>query len=192
MVSGVLEFKTEKDGLIRDHSGRLDITTILIDRNNPDVLYAGEFSLIGGTASWVFKSTDRGQSWTSMMTDDVFGNRRIWGLGMDLHGVLWAFTDHSPFWYGQMDVPATVTGLKVDVEQGLPGLSWTPVEGAYTYQVKRALSPDGPFDVIQGGVNGHSFVDSHPVKDQRVYYAVAAANLAGEGPVSESVMIAVK
>lgn len=123
------------------------------------------------------------------MTDDVFGNRRVWGLGMDLHGILWAFTDHSPFWYGQMEAPGMVAGLTVAVEQGFPRLSWTPVAGAYTYQVKRSLSPDGSFNVVQGGVSGSSFIDSAPITGQCAYYMVVAVNLAGEGAASETIMI---
>jgi len=52
-------------------------------------------------------------------------------------------------------------------------LTWTTVPNAYGYQVYRALSPDGPFTLLIGGLLETSYVDEPPTLDT-YYYKVTA------------------
>ncbi len=186
-----LDFKDESDGFVADSLGRLDLLQVCIDPQDDNVIYAGELGLISGTGSWVFKSSDAGETWTSLMTDDVFGNGRVWGLGVSLDGVLWSFSDHGPFWYGDCSVPDAVSGLTADGSSGSVLLDWTADADACTYQVKRALSASGPFEVLTGEVAVSSYTDLDVVSGQTYYYCVAGANLAGVGTASETVTVTI-
>ena len=69
-------------------------------------------------------------------------------------------------------------------------LSWTPVERAVTYTVKRATSKSGPYTTIAKGVTrSDEFSDTGCINGTRYCYAVSALNAAGEGPDSAAVEV---
>ncbi|MCR2802686.1 CBM96 family carbohydrate-binding protein [Paenibacillus soyae] len=65
-------------------------------------------------------------------------------------------------------------------------LNWTEVTGALGYTVKRASSPDGPYETVKNQTTELSYVDETVVNDLTYYYKVAAFNEAGAGPDSEA------
>ena len=62
-------------------------------------------------------------------------------------------------------------------------LNWTAVSNATVYNLKRALTNNGPFAVVAAGTTGTNFTDSSVVNGTTYYYVVTAVNGAGEsGP----------
>jgi autotransporter-associated beta strand protein len=74
--------------------------------------------------------------------------------------------------------PAAPRGLVAGAWNGRIDLSWTPVTGAATYEVRRALSSDGPFTTV-ASVAVPSYSDTSVVNGTTYYYSVAATNSAG-------------
>ena len=71
-------------------------------------------------------------------------------------------------------------------------LSWTAVERARTFTVKRAPSPSGPFTVIAEGLTATGDFCDTSCSDGHAYaYVVAGVNAAGSGPDSAPVTISV-
>jgi beta-lactamase superfamily II metal-dependent hydrolase len=65
-------------------------------------------------------------------------------------------------------------------------LSWAPVTGAATYNVKRSTVSGGSHDLI-GTTPSSPFTDSSAVNGTTYFYVVSAANSVGEGPDSAEV-----
>jgi fibronectin type 3 domain-containing protein len=75
--------------------------------------------------------------------------------------------------------PAVPTGLQAVPASGEVGLSWSAVQGATQYKVKRSLSPEGPFNVIaQPGEPKYS--DTGLANGTTFHYVVSAMNVHGE------------
>ena len=53
-------------------------------------------------------------------------------------------------------------------------VSWPAVTNASSYTVKRSLSSGGPFNAIQTGITGTSFIDASPQPEVSNYYVVTA------------------
>ncbi|WP_154959888.1 fibronectin type III domain-containing protein [Paenibacillus polysaccharolyticus] len=65
-------------------------------------------------------------------------------------------------------------------------LSWNTVNGATSYNVKRSLSADGPYETI-ATVNSTNYSDSNVTEGTTYYYKITAVNSVGEGASSNEV-----
>lgn len=73
------------------------------------------------------------------------------------------------------DAPVITAGISNDTRINI---SWTAVANSTGYSVKRSLSENGPFTVLQSGITGTSFLDARPEPEVDNYYVVTA--FAGE------------
>ncbi|MEK3883301.1 DNRLRE domain-containing protein [Paenibacillus sp. PL2-23] len=64
-------------------------------------------------------------------------------------------------------------------------LAWTEVAGALGYTVKRASSPEGPYETLAAQTTALLYVDEPVVNGETYYYKVSAYNEAGPGPDSD-------
>ena len=71
-------------------------------------------------------------------------------------------------------------------------LSWNTVEKARYYNIKRSLSDDGEFQVIEPNYEGTSYMDSLLTEQTTYYYKVSAANYAGDGANSNTIALTTK
>lgn len=65
-------------------------------------------------------------------------------------------------------------------------LNWNAVEGAAGYNVKRAETDDGPYEIIANSIE-NTYVDEDVEEATTYYYKISAVNRMGEGPDSEIV-----
>lgn len=82
---------------------------------------------------------------------------------------------------------ATLSGSNV-------ALSWNPVSGATSYNVKRSYSSAGPFDTIASGVTSTGYTDSSlqgSATGQSYYYVISALNSQSESPNSTATVASV-
>ncbi|MGZ7442820.1 fibronectin type III domain-containing protein [Paenibacillus sp. TH7-28] len=86
--------------------------------------------------------------------------------------------------------PGAPEGLKATAGSAEVKLSWNAVRGAESYNVKRADSAEGPFDVIADSVTGTSFTDNDVKNGNTYYYVVSANNKSGESADSNAVSAA--
>lgn len=75
------------------------------------------------------------------------------------------------------DTPANLTARPAD---GEIMLAWQAALGAMRYNVKRSLTPGGPYVTIAADVIGAQYVDEPLVNGTRYYYVVSAENNLGE------------
>ena len=80
--------------------------------------------------------------------------------------------------------PGAPGGLEVSADGTGIRLSWAAAPGATSYTIKRAISPSGPFTVLESGISTTSYTDSPPADGSAYYYAVTALNSSGEGGTS--------
>ncbi|MBP2632061.1 MAG: hypothetical protein H6Q70_2689 [Firmicutes bacterium] len=59
-------------------------------------------------------------------------------------------------------------------------LSWTAVDGATGYNVKRSITAGGPYTTIASNVSGTTYVDTSVTNGTTYYYVVTAVNADGE------------
>jgi subtilisin family serine protease len=76
--------------------------------------------------------------------------------------------------------PETPTGLTARGLDTKVVLSWSAALGASRYNVKRSLTPGGPYSSIDSAVHGTSYTDTGVVNGTTYYYVVAAGNAQGE------------
>lgn len=88
---------------------------------------------------------------------------------------------------GGTTVPAAPTGLTATAGNAKVSLSWSASAGASTYNVKRAATNGGPYTTVAAGVTGTSYTDQGLTNGTVYYYAVSAANSAGESANSAAV-----
>lgn len=81
---------------------------------------------------------------------------------------------------GIVQVPAAPLNTVTGIAGQQASIHWLSSAGAATYNVKRSMSPQGPFTVIASDITGTSYVDSSMVRHGTYYYAVSAVNSAGE------------
>lgn len=60
-------------------------------------------------------------------------------------------------------------------------LSWSPVNGAASYRVKRAETPGGPYETKRSNLGSTSYRDTSTDRGKTYYYQVVAVNAYGEG-----------
>ena len=74
--------------------------------------------------------------------------------------------------------PAAPAGLLADPGDSQVDLSWSPVTGATSYNVKRAPAGGGPYNSVSNGLTSTSFTDMG-LTNGTTYYYVVSAMLAG-------------
>ncbi len=79
--------------------------------------------------------------------------------------------------------PGSVGSPWVFEESGNVSVYWNSVPNSTSYEVKRSLSPAGPFEVA-GKVSRPSFTDQNVQNDSYYYYTVSASNSFGAGATS--------
>ncbi|MEK5026081.1 pectinesterase family protein [Paenibacillus sp. FSL M7-1046] len=77
---------------------------------------------------------------------------------------------------------------------GLPGngaaqLKWPALEGAASYNVKRALTAGGPYDTVASAIAETSYVDKELTNETTYYYVITAVALSGESGNSNEISI---
>ncbi|MGF7034118.1 pectate lyase [Paenibacillus mucilaginosus] len=80
--------------------------------------------------------------------------------------------------------PSKPAGLRAAANDGEVTLSWNPVAGAKTYNVKRADSPNGTYTTI-AVTSTAAYQDKAVTNGTTYYYTVSAAKAKGEGPESD-------
>lgn len=77
--------------------------------------------------------------------------------------------------------PATPSGLTTALNgDNMVRLSWQLAEGAVGYNIKRAASPAGPFELIASDIRATSFDDTTALNGGTYYYVISASNPLGE------------
>ena len=90
------------------------------------------------------------------------------------------FTVNEPTLPSQpVGVTATATG---DTQINL---AWSPLENAESYEIARATSTSGPFNVIASNVTSTSYVDAGLSPISTYYYIVRGRSTSGTGPDSQ-------
>jgi polygalacturonase/pectin methylesterase-like acyl-CoA thioesterase len=85
--------------------------------------------------------------------------------------------------------PDTPTGFTTTAGDGKVQLSWTSVDGATSYSVKRSTTSDGPYTPV-ASIKSTSFTDNSVTDGTTYYYVVSASNTNGESMNSdESVVV---
>ena len=82
---------------------------------------------------------------------------------------------------GALTIPARPTGLiAVAASASQIDLSWNPVTGAASYNLKRASSAGGPYTTVGSGLNSTSTSDSGLSSGTLYHYVISAVNSSGE------------
>jgi len=131
------------------------------------------------------------------------GNTIIWSNGVSAGSDTGVTYDHfegtSPQTYSVWDVtsgnyqfswtvlPSPPKGLSAQAGNGWVDLSWTPLPGAASYNVKRSTTSGGPYTVVSSPVFLSSFADMTVSNGQTYYYVVSAVNAEGESANSAEV-----
>lgn len=90
--------------------------------------------------------------------------------------------------FTQATIPLAPSDLKaVAISSTLMNLTWSAVDKAEAYNVKRANSIDGVYNVIVPNLIGTSFQDSGLTKNTSYFYKISAVNSGGESPNSAAV-----
>ena len=79
-----------------------------------------------------------------------------------------------------LPAPAAPVGLVALAGSGQVAVSWDVVPGAVTYNVKRATSSGGPYNVIAANTGAIGFTDTTVNNTITYYYVVTAVNASGE------------
>jgi subtilisin family serine protease/subtilase family serine protease len=80
-----------------------------------------------------------------------------------------------------ISIPAAPADLTARGADGVVTLTWPAVLGAIRYNVKRSLTPGGPYAPLASAVQGTSYADTGVTNGTTYYYVVSAENMLGEG-----------
>ena len=81
----------------------------------------------------------------------------------------------TPFSPEQLRATATASLTQIN-------LSWLPVRGAVSYNVKRSTTSGGPYQIIASGITETAYTDTGLSPIQRYFYVVTANTALGESP----------
>ena len=82
--------------------------------------------------------------------------------------------------YACIAPPLTPSNLAARGDDMRVRLSWSASLGAIRYNVKRSLTPGGPYTSINANVHGTAYVDTGLTNGTTYYYVVSASNSQGE------------
>ena len=82
--------------------------------------------------------------------------------------------------YSCIAPPQTPTDLTADGADSKVVLAWSAALGATRYNVKRSLTPGGPYSSVNSAVHGTTFTDTGLTNGTTYYYVVSASNSLGE------------
>ncbi|GIP60500.1 glycoside hydrolase family 6 protein [Paenibacillus sp. FSL W8-0186] len=88
---------------------------------------------------------------------------------------------------GNPTVPAAPAGLTATAGNAQVSLTWSAVNGATSYTVKRATTSGGPYTNVATGLTTPSYTDTSLTNGTTYYYVVSASNSAGQSPNSAQV-----
>ena len=159
------------------------------------VYFYGQFS---NDANWgVFRSTNGGVSWdrVAYYPLGIYDTPQSMAASQDTFGKVYMGFGGESFIYGQIagtgtplpGAPASLSATaKSDAEIDL---AWTAAGGTVTgYSILRGTSAGGESATpVATGIATASYLDTSVTKGTTYYYKVAAANSAGQGPVSNEV-----
>jgi len=74
--------------------------------------------------------------------------------------------------------PTTVSGEVISATK--IKVSWNAGTNVRSYNLKRSLNADGPFEIIQGRTTSLNYLDENLIPDTSYYYVVSTLNSAGE------------
>lgn len=87
--------KDERDGLEKNQFDHYCFRSIVVDKSNPAVLYAGSNESWLGLSNGVFVSRDYGLSWTNI-SENIGSMMTVWGLSVSPYdGTVWLATDYG-------------------------------------------------------------------------------------------------
>ena len=82
--------------------------------------------------------------------------------------------------YSCTAIPETPASLTARGDDARVALTWAAALGATRYNVKRSLTPGGPYSSINASVHGTTYTDTGLVNGTTYYYVVSAINTQGE------------
>ncbi|RAU92957.1 hypothetical protein DQG13_26690 [Paenibacillus sp. YN15] len=83
-------------------------------------------------------------------------------------------------------LPAAPQNVSAAAGNGQVGLTWTAVNGALSYTVKRSSEAQGQYAEVAAGLTGTAYTDAGLTNNKTYYYVVAAVNAAGESAPSQA------
>ena len=87
--------KTEEHGIEKDRFGSLCVSSLAIDPNQPNVVYAGRWLSFSGHANGVFRSTDYGETWENVILN-LGPEFTAWSLSVNPHdGYIYVGSSHG-------------------------------------------------------------------------------------------------
>lgn len=76
--------------------------------------------------------------------------------------------------------PSAPTGLSATAASTQVSLSWSAVNGASSYRVKRATTSGGPYTTVQSNLTTTNFINTGLTNGTTYYFVVSALNATGE------------
>jgi len=114
--------------------------------------------------------------------DGTYGMVPAGNTGVDIQ---WRFI--IPLLPDPVAPPDTPSGLAAMATTTSITLTWNPPPGALSHSIRRASSPDGPWDTIATGLESDSWTDEGLPAGTTWFYQVIAANNLGDSPPSAAV-----
>ena len=104
------------------------------------------------------------------------------GLSAQVHTVELVNLENKGFGFSGIDVDdiKSPSNLIAAAGDSQVTLSWTAVDGATSYNVKRSKTAVGPYTTIASNVSGTSYVDTSVTNGTTYYYVVTAVTANGE------------
>lgn len=170
-----------------------------------------EYSIISGTVStdrdpqsWELQGSQDGETWTAIdsRNQQNFVGRR-WAktyrvqLTEGYNRYRLNFSSGNDQTLEISEVNFTVkplslppVGLVAEGERGGVVLNWQPLDGATSYTVRRAITREGPYDVVASGINAPRYLDKGPfVEADFSFYTVAATIANTQGLLSSPMSV---
>lgn len=155
-----------------------------------------------GTLKLAYTLDPQQTSWTHVdMVPDFFGNDPVMDRRRFVHGdgMINIFYQNrsdasvnvlewDPSTFDPPIAPTSPVDLVGFPDDQQVRLTWTRPYGAASFDVKRALDPAGPFELI-ASVSDTTFSDTNIGNGANIYYVIAAVNDAGSSENSEHVAI---